>query len=126
MALTFAKKGQAYRGGFWPCLPFAALWAGISLTGCANSCFTFTSNPPTGIINVKAGDPNPACTLTTAKGTVRVVTEAGSLCSSCLGSHELRHIFISLRGIGVHPSDGAEDASRDWWELMPQLASQRV
>ncbi len=124
MAFTFAKKVQSYRGGFWQCLLLAALCAEISLTGCANTCFTFTSNPPTGIINIKVSDPHPACTLTTAKGAVRILTEAGSLCSSCLGSHQLRHIFVSLRGIGVHPSDGADDASRDWWELMPQLASQ--
>ena len=124
MALTFAKRVQAYHGGFWRCLLLAVPGIGILLAGCANTCFTFTSNPPTGTINVKASDPNPTCTLTTPKGTVHVVTEAGSVCSSCLGSHQLRHIFISLRGIGVRPGDGADDALRDWWELMPPFASQ--
>ena len=124
MALPFAKKASARCLSFWQSCLLVLPWLGISLAGCANTCFTFTSSPPTGTITVKASDPKPACTLTTAKGTIQVMIEAASTCSSCIGSNQIRHVLISLRGIAVHP-DGvaADDASPDWRELLPQLSS---
>lgn len=123
MALPFAKKTSARCLSFWQFSLLVLPWLGISLAGCANTCFTFTSNPPTGTITVKASDPRPACPLTTANGTIQVVTEAASTCSSCIGTNQIRHILISLRGIAVHPGVAADDASPDWRELMPQLSS---
>jgi hypothetical protein len=97
---------------------------GFLFFGCNDSCFTFTSNPPTGTINVKAGDPKPTCMLTKANGAVRVVTHTVSLCDSCLPSARIAHVFVSLRGIEVHPSATADDAAADWQELMRQESGQ--
>lgn len=124
MALTLAKKSRARCGHVWKFLLLAVPLFGISLTGCNNTCFTFTSNPPSGTINIKAGDPKPTCVLTTAKGAVRVLTHTVSTCSSCSASTRIAHIFVSLRGIEVHRSAIADDASPDWQELMPQLPVQ--
>lgn len=123
MAVPFCKKASARCVSFWRFSLLVLPWLGISLAGCANTCFTFTSNPPTGTITVKASDPRPACTFTTAKGAIQVVIKAASTCSSCIGPNPIRHILISLRGIAVHPDVVADDASADWRELMPQLSS---
>jgi hypothetical protein len=74
MALTLAKNSRARYSHVSKFLLLAVSVFGISLTGCNNTCFLFTSNPPTGTINIKAGDAKPACMLTTANGAVRVLT----------------------------------------------------
>ncbi len=121
MALTLAKNSRAHCGHVRKFLLLAVPLFGISLTGCNNTCFIFTSNPPTGTINIKAGDLKPTCVLTTANGAVRVLTHTVSTCSSCAASSRIAHIFVSLRGIEVHPSAITDDASPDWQELIPQL-----
>jgi hypothetical protein len=121
MALPLVKNSRARCGHVWKLLLLVLPLFGISLTGCNNTCFIFTSNPPTGTINIKAGDPKPTCMLTTANGTVRVLTHTVSTCSSCSASSRIAHIFVSLRGIEVHPSAIADDAAPDWQELMPLL-----
>jgi len=124
MALTLAKNSRARCSHVWKLLLLALPLFGILLIGCNNACFIFTSNPPAGTINIKAGDPKPACMLTTANGAVRVLTHTASACSSCSASSRIAHIFVSLRGIEVHPSAIANDASPDWQELMPRLRGQ--
>jgi Domain of unknown function (DUF4382) len=125
MALTLAKNSRALCIHVSKFLLLAFSVFGISLTGCNNTCFLFTSNPPTGTINIKAGDPRPACMLTTANGAVRVLTHTVSTCNSCSTSSRIAHIFVSLRGIEVHPSAIADDASPDWQELMvPEFVAQ--
>lgn len=124
MPLTLTKNSRARCGHVWKVLLLALPSFGILLVGCNNTCFIFTSNPPTGTINIKAGDPQPTCMLTTANGAVRVLTHTASTCSSCSASSRIAHIFVSLRGIEVHPSAIADDASPDWQELMPQLRGQ--
>jgi hypothetical protein len=125
MALTLAKNSRARYSHVSKFLLLAVSVFGISLTGCNNTCFTFASNPPTGTINVKAGDAKPACTLTTASGTVRVLTHTVSTCNSCSTSSRIAHIFVSLRGIEVNPSAIADDASSDWQELLaPEFVAQ--
>src|SRR5712671_7361268 len=123
MALPLAKNSRAQCRPVWKLLLTLPL-LGVSLTGCNNTCFIFTSNPPTGTINVKAGDPKPACMLTKANGAVRVLTRTASTCESCSPSTRIAHLFVSLRGIEVHPSANADDASPDWQELMQQLPDQ--
>ena len=124
MALTLAKNSRARYIHVSKFLLLAAFLFGISLTGCNNTCFSFTSNPPTGTINIKAGDLKPTCTLTTANGTVRVLTHTVSTCSSCSTSSRIAHIFVSLRGIEIHPSANADDDSPDWQGLMvPEFAT---
>lgn len=97
-----------------------AVW----VAGCNNTCFTFTSNPPTGKINIKVSDPQPACTLTKAPGAVRLVLQTLPLCSSCSESHRIQHLFVTIADIDVHASSTADDDSPDWQELAPQLAKQ--
>jgi len=93
-------------------------------TGCS-TCFTFVSNPSTGTINISAGDGRPACGLTPAHGTVRLMVERVPLCSSCPeSSPRIRHIFVSIQGIEVHESLMPADGSPEWQELAPQLATQ--
>jgi hypothetical protein len=124
MTLTLAKNSRARCGHVWKFLLLAVPLFGISLTGCNNTCFIFTSNPPTGTINIKAGDPKPGCMLTKANGAVRVLTHTVSTCIPCSASSRIAHIFVSLRGIEVHASAIADDVSPDWQELMPQLPGQ--
>jgi Domain of unknown function (DUF4382) len=123
MALPLASSTRARRGYAWKLILVWPLF-GISLTGCNDTCFIFTSNPPTGTINVKAGNPKPTCMLTKANGAVRVLTRTASTGESCSPSTRIVHLFVSLRGIEVHPSANADDASPDWQELMPQLPDQ--
>lgn len=124
MALNLARNARLRGPNLGKVLLLASPSFGVLLAGCNSTCFSFTSNPPTGTINIKAGDPKPTCTLATANGAVRILTHTVSGCSSCLGSNQVRHIFVSLRGIEAHASAVAVDASPDWQELMPQLSSQ--
>jgi len=120
MALTFAKAIRPLCRNLSKLLHRALPLVWISLAGCS-TCVTFTTNSSTGTVDINAGDPKRACVLTKAQATVRVAADAARACSSCLGSREIRHIFVSLRGIEVHPNLIADDASPDWQELMPQL-----
>ena len=71
MGLTFAENTRSLCRNCWNLAFRAALLFAAWLTGCNNMCFTFTSNPPTGTIGIKASDPKPTCTLTTS-GAVRL------------------------------------------------------
>ena len=96
----------------------------VGSIGCNNICFTFTSNPPTGTIGIKAGDPPPACTLAKATGPVRLVMQTIPMCGACPESSRIRHFVVSIQGIEVHGSSAPSDESPDWQELAPQLATQ--
>ena len=100
--------------------PFrGALLFSVWLTGCNSTCFTFTSKPPTGTIDIKAGDPKPSCALSKANGAVRLTVQTVPMCSPCSGSSRVQHVFVSIRGIEIHPSTTADDDSPDWQELLP-------
>jgi hypothetical protein len=99
--------------------PFA-----ISLVGCNDTCFSFTSNPPTGTIGITVSDPAPACRFAKANGTVRVVMQEIPAASSSLGPSRVQHVFVTLRGVDVHPNSITDDASPDWQELLPHLSHQ--
>jgi uncharacterized protein DUF4382 len=93
-----------------------AVW----LTGCGNTCLTFSSNPPTGTLTIKASNPNPpSCKLATVNGAVRVQMATDPACSSCATSSQIQHIFVTILGIEIHPSTTADDDSPDWQELLP-------
>ena len=119
MAFRFVRNAGAAVHGFWSFLVFVLILLGISLAGCNDTCISFTSNPPNGTINIKAGDSEPTCTLTVAKAALRVVTRTVSTCNSCAPSNRIRQIVVNLRGVGLHPSAIAESASPDWQELLP-------
>ena len=124
MATTLAKNSRVCCGDVRKFLLLAVLFFEIFFVGCNDTCFTFTSNPPTGTVNVKAGDPKPTCMLRKANGAVRVLTSMASPCGSCSPSSRIAHLFVSLRGIEVHASATADDASPDWQELMQGLPGQ--
>jgi len=123
-ALTFAANARSFCRNWWNAPLRAALLFVLGLTGCGNACFTFTSNPPVGTVGIKASDPSPTCRLTTLNGVVRVQMRAVPACISCAGTGHVQHIFLSIRGIEVHPSTIADEDSPDWQELAPQLARQ--
>jgi hypothetical protein len=59
MGLTFAENAQPICRHCWNLRFRVVLLFVVGLTGCNSACFTFTSNPPTGTIGIKAGDPSP-------------------------------------------------------------------
>ena len=120
MALTLAENNWAHPVRVWTSLLLAFLFFGILPAGCGNTCFVFTSNPTTGTVIVKAGDSKSSCMLARANGDVRVLTHTVSTCSSCPASSQIAHIFVSLRGLEIHPIASADDTSPDWQELMPK------
>jgi uncharacterized protein DUF4382 len=124
MRLTLAENARHLWHNCWN-IPFhAALLLAVWVTGCSNTCFTFNSNPPTGTIGIKASDPSPSCTLAKANGAIRLQIDAEPACSSCAGSVNVQHVFVTIRGIEVHPSMMADDDPTDWQRLAPQLAKQ--
>jgi hypothetical protein len=125
MGLTLAENARPLCRNCRSLRFHAALLFSLWLTGCNNTCFTFISNPPTGTIAIKVNDPKPTCTLTTS-GAVRLTVLTVPMCSSCSDSGRIQHVFVSIRGIEVHPSTTANDDSTDWQKLAPQLAMQPV
>ena len=94
----------------------------VWLAGCNNTCFIFTSNPPTGTTGITVSNPGPVCTLTKANGVVRVQLVSEPTCNSCpgSGSGQVQHVYLSIRSIEVHTSPTADDNSPDWQELLPR------
>lgn len=122
MALIFVRNIRLPSHKTWMLLVLLLFSFGISLTGCNEACFSFTSNPPNGNIMIKAGDPKPTCTLTVAKANVRVVTHTVSTCTSCSLSNQVRQIVVNLIGVALHPGAIADNTSPDWQELLPGTA----
>jgi hypothetical protein len=52
MGLTFAKNHPPLCRTCWRLPSRGALLFALWLAGCNNTCFTFTSNPPTGTIGI--------------------------------------------------------------------------
>ena len=121
MALTPARKIRTICRNCWNLrFPVALLFV-FALTGC-NTCVTFISNPPTGTLGIVASDPRPACNLPKMNAAVRPHLAAEPICSSCVGSGQVQHIFISIRGMELNSSATARDDSPDWKELLhPEL-----
>lgn len=125
MALTLARNNRASSyGNVWNFFLYTLPLYAISFFGCNNTCFSFTSNPPTGTLNVKISDPAPTCKFTRANGAVRVVAHA--LCGSCSPSSQVRRVVLTLQGVALHPNAMTNDASPEWEELLPQLSGQPV
>src|SRR5260370_9701045 len=119
MGLTFAENTRPLCHNCWN-VPFCpALLFALWLTACNNTCFTFTSNPPTDTVGIKAGDPKPTCTLTKANVAVRVEPRTDPECTSSSGSIRIQHIFLSILGLKFHPFPTEHDASPALPELLP-------
>jgi Domain of unknown function (DUF4382) len=120
MALTSARKIRAMFRNRWVLRFPAALLSFVALAGC-NTCVIFTSNPPNGTLGIVSSDPRPACTIPkVTMSAVRLRMTAQPLCPSCVGSGQIQHIFLGIRGIELNQSAAARDDSPDWQELLPE------
>ena len=122
MGLSFAENTRPLCRNCWHLPSRAALLFAVGLIGCNNTCFTFSSNPPSGAIGIKASDLKPPCTLTRVNGATRLKMQTVPQCSSCPESFRIEHIFVTIRSIEAHSNSIAGDDSLDWQELAPQLA----
>jgi hypothetical protein len=124
MALTTARTIRTISRNCWKLrFPVALLFV-FGLAGC-NTCVTFTSNPPTGTLGILASDPRPACTVPKMNAAVHLKVAVEPVCSSCVGSGRVQHIFINIRGIELNSSATAHDESPDWQELLPPELEQK-
>jgi hypothetical protein len=124
MGLTTARKIRTISRNCWKLrFPVALLFV-FGLAGC-NSCVTFTSNPPTGTLGIVVSDPRPACTVPKMNAAVHLKLAVDPVCSSCVGSGQVQHIFVNIRGIELNSSATAHDESPDWQELLPPELEQR-
>jgi Domain of unknown function (DUF4382) len=98
----------------------AILLAGF-VAGCGNFCLVGVSNNGNGTVGVSAGNPPPACSLNQVNGMARVLALKSPACETCTGSVRVAHVFVTLRGIQLHPSSLADADSPDWVELIPAL-----
>ena len=94
MALSFAGNTRPFCRNCWNSTFGPVLLFAVWLTGCNNTCFTFTSNPPTGMLNVKVSNPAPTCTLTKANGAIRSTVKKIPRCS-WLSAGPSRHKYRS-------------------------------
>lgn len=111
---------------FRPFVVCLALFFWLIGSGCNNACVSITSNPPTGVIRIKVTDGAPTCTLSTATGNVRLQLNASAAAETTSAPAGVQHIFMSLKGVEVHPSSVADPDSPDGQELAPQLAQRPV
>jgi hypothetical protein len=124
MGLTPARNIRTICRNCWiPRFPVALLSV-FGFIGC-NTCVTFISNPPSGTLGIVASNPIPACTLPKMNAAVRLRLATESACSSCVGSGQVRHIFISIRGIELNSSATTHADSPDWQELLPPELEQK-
>jgi len=121
MELNPARKIRTICRNCWNLrFPVTLLFV-FALTGC-NTCVTFTS--PNGTLGVVASDPRPVCNLPKMNAAVRPQLAAEPVCTSCVGSGQVRHIFLSIQGIELNSSATAYDDSPDWQELLPSELEQ--
>lgn len=102
----------------------AAIIASFLLVGCTNFCLVAISNPGGGTVGVSTGNPPPSCSLNALNGMVRVVSLKSPPCEACTAAARVEHVFVTLRGIQVHPSALADSDSPDWIDLVPALKSE--
>jgi hypothetical protein len=94
------------------------LFLSLSLGGCADSCFIFVSNPGGGTI------PNaPTCSLNQGNGNANLRIVSSPISPVGSGQADVAHIFVTIRGVEATANAIADEASPDWRELAPQLAT---
>lgn len=99
----------------------------LGATGCNNTCVSGTLNGPGGsTVNVKAGDPPPSCSLSTANGTLHMEIGAASGTTSVPFviaplRPRVTHLFVTVAGVDVHSSPLAVDDAPGWQPLAKSL-----
>ena len=100
---------------------------GLSASGCNNTCVSGTLNGPNGsTINVKAGDPPPSCSLSTANGMVHLEIGVASGTSSppfviAPLRPRVTHLYVTIAGVDAHSSPLAVDDTPGWQPLAVSL-----
>lgn len=107
---------ESFRRCFFLVLASVGGW----LCGCNDTCFSITSNSSTGTVSINASNATPTCKFQTANARVRVVIQ--TIDTPSWASHPIQHIFVTLRGIDIHPGAIADERSPDWLELLPHLS----
>ena len=99
----------------------AVIFAAFGLVGCGTTCYSgFINN---GFV-LTVASPASTCTLNQAKGAVHTAVVKTASCESCTAGARVEHIFVTLRGVQLHPSTVADHDSPDWVEIAPQLAEE--
>ena len=101
-------------------MPFRVALLFVAWVAGCDTCFTFTSNPPTGVVGVMTNEPRSACTIPKVRSDVRLRLAAEPACPSCIGSGPIQHIFLGIQGIELNPNAAARDDSLDWQELLSE------
>ena len=99
-----------------------ALLACFVLLGCGDTCFTITGI----FFNTSSTSNPPTCQLTNANGNIDVGINSVTAPSVAPIAPNLRHIFVSIRGVEANPDALAAEDSPDWQELAPELESEPV
>lgn len=102
-------------------LASAAVSTVLLLVGCGDTCVSGFFNPG-GQITVTSGAS--ACTLPRTNGAVSTAIIKSGSCQICTPSARVEHVYLTLRGVQLHPSAIAERNSPDWVEIAPQLADE--
>lgn len=122
--MTSTKRIRTICCKYWsPQIPVALFFV-FGLAGC-NTCVIFTSNPPTGTIGIVSSDLRPACTLPKVNAAVRAQLAVEPVCSSCVGSDHVQHIFLAVQGIELNSNPSAPDDSPDWLKLLPEGSAEK-
>ena len=121
LARAYGREHErSLRGAFLS----GAMFLAAFVAGCGNFCLTGVANNGNGTVGVSAGNPPPTCSLNQGNGMARVLALKSSACEECTASARVAHVFVTLRGIQLHPSSLADADSPDWVELIPALKSE--
>ena len=102
-------------------LACAALLLCFLLFGCGDTCFVITGIFP----NASSTTNPPSCQLPTS-GTITIGVSSVADSSVAPMVPNLRHIFVTIRGVEANPDALAAEDSPAWQELAPELASEPV
>lgn len=100
----------------------------FSSAGCNDTCVSFTSNGSGGSGGVVVSNPPPSCKLNGASGIVSMTIGGKTEAKSTPGSTRapIKHLFVTLDGVDMHPSALAEDATPGWQPLAAQLQERPI
>jgi hypothetical protein len=94
----------------------------FGLIGCGDSCVIFVSNPDGAALSGGTS----TCSLNSMNGNIRLRIVSSAAVPKSGGQAEIRHIFVTIRGIEATANAFADEESPDWKELTPSLVTQKV
>jgi len=112
------RSSRCFHCGPRNALPSAITLLGVLLVGCGDNCFTGFLN---GGFQINTASPRSGCGLTTARGAIVIAAVKAPGCESCTSSARAEHLYVTLRGVQLHPSTSAIRGSPDWVDAAPQL-----